>query len=448
MKQKNVILMVVAIGCGLVAALLTTQINAKPKVEMVDVLVAAKDLPVGTLLSKTELSKLVKHKQVAKDSLPTEFVVDENELAEKRLTKEVSADQLFDPKKLSTKGVIILPEGKHMVSLPISSSHAAAGFIGPGSKVDILATLRVSSRLNAFPLMVDMLVLAVDTHTTNESKNGTFANLSMVSFAVTQEQALLLSMAKSRGCQLDLMLRHPNTPPDAKYNLAQVKKILQDDTQGGVHATGESARVGDMTTPGDGSPPIAPNRDPANPKGELVKVLKAVSDIPANTEITKDLLALAFSAQDMPKEAADLAGAYADLTPCLGQVFRTPVEKGQLVVKGMVGPQVSKAAPQDRDSEAKGDPKPEKTVVARRTYDLAAHNAEGTTIYRYEEVAPNEWRLKQVLTPEQAARGIKAATPGSDNQATPNPASPESTEKTPEAKEPAKEPESKPRKID
>ena len=35
MKQKNLILMVVAVGCGLVAAFLTTQINAKPKVEKV-----------------------------------------------------------------------------------------------------------------------------------------------------------------------------------------------------------------------------------------------------------------------------------------------------------------------------------------------------------------------------------------------------------------------------
>jgi pilus assembly protein CpaB len=447
MKQKNLILMVVAVGCGLVAAFLTTQINAKPKVEMVEVLVAAKDLPVGTLLAKNDLPKLVKHKQVPKDSLPTEFVVDENDLAEKRLTKEVSADQLFEPKKLSSKGVIILPEGKHMVSLSISPQHAAAGFIGPGSKVDILATLKVGNRLNAFPLMIDMLVLAVDTHTTANSKDGTFANMSSVSFAVSQEQALVLSMAKSRGCQLDLMLRHPNTPPDAKYNIAQVKKILQDESQGGVHATAnpssETVRT-DIQTPESG-PPVAPNRDPGTPgtaKAEVVKVLKAVADIPENTEITKDLVQLAFSTQEMPKEAADLAQAYGDLTPFFGQVFKTPVKKGQLVVTGMVGPQASKAPPQDRDTEAKGDPKPEKPVVVRRTHDLAMHNVNGTTIYRYEEVAPNEWRLKQVLTPEQAARETKPATPAPDAQ--PGPTTPDAPEKGVEGKGP----DAKARKID
>ncbi len=55
MKQKNLILMVVAVGCGLVAAFLTTQINAKPKVEKIAVWVAAKDLPVGTVFTKAEI---------------------------------------------------------------------------------------------------------------------------------------------------------------------------------------------------------------------------------------------------------------------------------------------------------------------------------------------------------------------------------------------------------
>ena len=60
MKQKNVILMVVAVGCGLVAAFLTTQINAKPKVEQVEVVVALKDLPVGTVIELLEGSATVR----------------------------------------------------------------------------------------------------------------------------------------------------------------------------------------------------------------------------------------------------------------------------------------------------------------------------------------------------------------------------------------------------
>ena len=58
MKQKNMILIAVAVGCGLVAAFLTTQMSAKtPKDEGVEIPVAAKELSVGTKLNKDSLEK-------------------------------------------------------------------------------------------------------------------------------------------------------------------------------------------------------------------------------------------------------------------------------------------------------------------------------------------------------------------------------------------------------
>lgn len=431
MKQKNMILMVVAIGCGLVAAFLTTQINAKPKSEQVEVIVAAKDLAVGTLMSKNDIPKLITKKKVPKDSLPATFVVDESELLDKRLSAPVLADQTFNPSALSTRGVIILPEGKDMISLPVSVANAAAGFIGPGSKVDVLATMKTANKLFAFPLLVDMHILAVDTHTSYDTKQGVFPNMSMVSLAVTQEQALILQLAKQRGCHVELLLRHPNKPIDPKYDIAKVKKILQDDQVGGVHPS-EGRSTGDPLSPESSPTPVPPVQEaPApSPKAEVVKVLKATVDIPANTEITKDLLASSFTEKEIPKETFDVLQAYSDLSPFLGQVFKTAVVKDQLVLKGMIGPATTKAAPQDPFSPPKPEmePKPEPKVVAppRRIHDLAAHSTNGTHIYRYEEISPGEWRLKQVLTPEESAREPKQpAAPDA-------PATPATPEKSPE----------------
>lgn len=416
MKQKNVILMVVAIGCGLVAAFLTTQLNAKPKVELVEVVVAAKDLPVGTLLSKTEIPKLTKRKQVDKATLPAKFVADESELLEKRLSKEVRSDEMFNPEILSTRGVIILPDGKDMVSLPMNPVAAAAGFIGPGSKVDILATLKIKDRLNSFPLLVDMLVLAVDTHTTNDTKTGVFNNMSMVSFAVTQEQALLLSMAKSRGCQIELLLRHPSKPLDPKYDMKKVKDMLQDDAKGGIHVSAEDVR-NDALTPPD-SPPVKP--DTPSAKVETVKVLRATADIAANTEITKDLIAQSFAEKEMPREMAESLQPYSDLTPFLGQVFKTNIVKDQYVFKGMIGPQVSKAPPPEEFSLPKPEPKAEaKPAPAKAIRDVAFHTVSGTKIYRYEEVAPGEWKLKRVMSVEEANKAPGAPAEAASPEAAP-----------------------------
>ena len=59
MKQKNVILMVVAVGCGLVAAFLTSQMSGKT-VDQVEVVVASRDLAVGTTLTAEDLQGAVK----------------------------------------------------------------------------------------------------------------------------------------------------------------------------------------------------------------------------------------------------------------------------------------------------------------------------------------------------------------------------------------------------
>jgi pilus assembly protein CpaB len=420
MKQKNVILMFVAVGCGLVAAFLTTQINAKgPKIEQVEVLVAAKDLAVGT--------------QFNKDSLPPNFVNDENDLLDKRLSTSVQADMCIDPKFLSTRGVIILPEGKDMYTLSLTPQDAAAGFAGPGAHVDVLGTLKINNKIISMPVLVDMQILAVDTKTAYDQK-GAFASMGMVSLAVTQEQALLLSLASQRGCHLRLLLRNPLKPIDPSYDIKKIIKLLQDDSPGGVLATEDKeTRPGtprtDMQQPETVAPfnPDQGNATPAKveaPKAALVKVFKASADIAVNTEITKDLIAQSFVEKEIDKVNADLINAYPDLTPFLGQVFKTPVSKDQVVIKGMIGMPVTKVAPPENFALPKPDPTAEvkkepKTGTEKRTYDVAWHTSNGTEIHRYEEYKPGEYRLQRIMSPAEAAQDPKQLA-AQGTQPTPN----------------------------
>src|SRR5437879_5882194 len=161
MKQKNIVLMVVAVGCGLVAAFLTSQMSAKPTIEKVEVIVAAKDLPVGTQLSKEDLKTAVKRKSISKDSVPPTIIETEEELLEKRLTRTVHAEEMINKGDVTKGGVVSIPPGKSMATLPINLGEAVAGFVGPGSKVDVLASVKLENNLIVLPILVDMLVLAV-----------------------------------------------------------------------------------------------------------------------------------------------------------------------------------------------------------------------------------------------------------------------------------------------
>jgi Flp pilus assembly protein CpaB len=175
MKQKNIIMMAVAVGFGLVAALLTSQMSAKSSVETVEVMVAAKDLPVGSLLTKEDVAnpKVIKWKKIPKDMVPPGIVEASDELVEKRLSRAIRAEETINRADITKGGVVTIPPGMKMSTVQLAAHQAVAGFVGPGSRVDVLATVRLGERVIALPIMVDMLVLAVNTETTY-SKEGVY----------------------------------------------------------------------------------------------------------------------------------------------------------------------------------------------------------------------------------------------------------------------------------
>jgi hypothetical protein len=249
--------------------------------------------------------------------------------------------------------------------------------------------------------------------------------MSTVSFAVTQEEALLLQLAQRRDCHLSLLLRHPGKPVDPSYDIKKIKKLLEDDRHPAKLVTFDK---------GDDAPqPDGPAPAPA-PRLETTKVLVASVDIPANTDITRDLIEQRFVEREIPKELAE--GVITDFTPHLAKVFKTGVARGQWVTEGMIGSPVPKPAPQDHQIDNQPKPEPNGSAtptepvrpsasprITQRTHDIYGHTTSGTLIYRYEEVKPGEWKLKETLTPEQLAAKSKL---GSDTK--PNPDGSGSTE--------------------
>ncbi len=94
MKQKNVLLMVVAVACGLAAAVLTTQMTGKPAApDQVEILAAAKELQVGLKLDKAKIAEFVKKKKVNKNDVPPEGVCfKEEDLVDKYVQRPRGAE--------------------------------------------------------------------------------------------------------------------------------------------------------------------------------------------------------------------------------------------------------------------------------------------------------------------------------------------------------------------
>ena len=212
MKQKNMVLVAVAVACGLVAAVLTSQISAGNKTkseETVPVLVAAKDLPVGTWLRKDTIADFVEVKDFPAASAPAAFVANLDDLTDKRVIRTMRKGDSFNPKDVSKSVAIAPPEGFGMMSIPVTLDESVTGFVQPGSRVNILASIpskRNGDKATVVTFMHDMLVLAVDGSSTLMVDSPVAASVGTVSFAVTSATAELLHAAKTRGCNMRLVL--------------------------------------------------------------------------------------------------------------------------------------------------------------------------------------------------------------------------------------------------
>jgi len=338
MKQKNLVLMVIAVGCGLVAAILTANMGKTAKVETVKVLVAAKDINTGTSITAENMEKLTKWKDVPKAGLPKDLVLDEEtqkSLIGKRLSRPIRSEESINVNDLGKGTLTVFEEGKDIMSIPMTAKDASGGHVGPGSKVDILASLTDRDDHEVFTLLPDMHILAVNGIQELTGK-GTFPDMRDVSLAVTAEQAQLLTLSKQRNCKLELLLRHPDSPPRKDWSLAVVqKKLLESKKQN------FGTDVVDGKTDG--------KKDTVEPRivVAMSKIYFAKEAIKPNTEITKELIEKSFEVKELATEDAKKLKAVGDLSQYTfpPKVFATGLVPGLPVTEGMIENPAPKPAP-------------------------------------------------------------------------------------------------------
>src|SRR3954449_1119110 len=108
MKSKSLVLMVVAMGCGLVAAYMTARVTAKNNDDSEKVLVANTEIKIGTVLKEPE--KLFVEIEYRRGTAPN-AVTDLEKLKDKIITRTVRPGQFIVPDDLSSNFGISPPKG-------------------------------------------------------------------------------------------------------------------------------------------------------------------------------------------------------------------------------------------------------------------------------------------------------------------------------------------------
>ncbi|MCC9609576.1 Flp pilus assembly protein CpaB [Blastopirellula sp. JC732] len=221
MRPKSLILIVFALGCGLVASIGISQVlesknqqAAVPQMEMENIFVAIEDIDINEPLTP----ELIKLEPWPKDKVPEGAVTNLEELENRRPRVRLYAGEPILERKLfgsnEDKGASkMIPAGFRVHSVRVTAESSASGLILPGDRVDVLVYLRSSGAINKTltrTILKNVRVFAVNEQTHRETDSeGNSINAKTVSLLVKPSQVEILMLASQLG-QLSLSLRPPN----------------------------------------------------------------------------------------------------------------------------------------------------------------------------------------------------------------------------------------------
>lgn len=176
------------------------------------VVVAAADLQLGTELRSEDLKVI----QWPAGAVPAGSFAKPEELVGRGLIQPVAANELFLPGKLASKEAgaglppVIAP-GYRALSVRVNDVIGVAGYVLPGNRVDVVATLNPTqqpSDVTSKVVLTNVLVLASGTKIERDAKDNKPVAVNVVTMLVNPDEAERLTLASTEG-KIQLALRNP-----------------------------------------------------------------------------------------------------------------------------------------------------------------------------------------------------------------------------------------------
>lgn len=236
MRPKTIILLFVAVACGLVASIGVSQYMEKargsaPQVATIKIFVATTEIAINEKLD----AKNVRLEEWPRDRVPEGAVTDLKEV-DGKFTKA----RLYKGEPILTAKVADSTYGKdktikpgfRVVAIKVNVDQVAGGLIRPGDRVDVIAFLKKGAEVpetKTMTILRDVSVFATDTETERETeKQGGSRDLRTVSLLVTAKQAETIILVKDLGT-LSLTLRNPGDPTEEVDEGQSIRQLLGSD---------------------------------------------------------------------------------------------------------------------------------------------------------------------------------------------------------------------------
>ncbi len=215
MRITLVLLLALAAGGGLAYGTYSYMQNVQVKAVSLPtrpVVVAAADLELGAALGPDDLRVV----EWPENAMPMGAFANPEEIIGRGLVMPVIQNEPILPMKLAGKDAgaglpVVIPEGKRAVSVRVNEVIGVAGYVLPGTKVDVLATASpTQNREDTTTKLVlsNVQVLAAGTKTEQDTEQGKPVSVNVVTLLVTPEESEKLTLGATEG-KIQLALRNP-----------------------------------------------------------------------------------------------------------------------------------------------------------------------------------------------------------------------------------------------
>jgi pilus assembly protein CpaB len=216
-SRRLFIVMALALLSGLAAAWLALNYLRQPENPIrtvepaaTEVVVAARDLSLGTILTAED----VKLASWPGGLLPEGYSSSVEEVLGRGVITNVVLNEPLISSKIAVKEAggglpIVIPEGYRGVSVRVDDVISIAGFVLPGTRVDVMVTLDQGDQQGnpITKLMLQNIPVLTSGQVVEQDINGEPVQVTVITLLVTPEEAEQLVLAATRG-RIQLALRN------------------------------------------------------------------------------------------------------------------------------------------------------------------------------------------------------------------------------------------------
>jgi pilus assembly protein CpaB len=246
------------------------------------VVVAAADLDLGAELRAEDLRVI----QWPADAVPGGAFNSPDQLVKRGLIRPVAQNEPFLPQQLAAieagSGLPpVIPEGFRALSVRVNDVVGVAGYVLPGTRVDVITTINPTNRpedVVSKVILTNVQVLAAGTKIETSEKDNKPIQVSVVTLMVSPEEAERLTLSSTEG-KIQLALRNPmdKTAPATSGIKPEVL------VAGGLMPTRPVVPVRRTTGGGGGAPrasaPAPVAAAPALPTVEMIRGDKRATEV-------------------------------------------------------------------------------------------------------------------------------------------------------------------------